>query len=119
MRKNRLRGFILAILGGLLLGLAYGWLINPGEARHSTLADLRGDYKADTVLMVAEVYAVDQDIEAAQARLAKLAPTDINGFVKEALIMAQQMDYSEAEMGAITSLQMALNEPGALETGTP
>ncbi len=119
MRKNRLRGFVLTILAGLLLGLAYGWLINPAETRRSTLADLRGDYKADAVLMVAEIYAVDQDVDAAHSRLTNLAPTDINAFVKEALIMAQQMDYSEAEMGAIISLQMALNEPGALGTGTP
>ena len=119
MRKNRLLGFILAILAGLALGLVYGWLINPVEARHSSLADLRGDYKADAVLMVAEIYAVDQDIDMARARLSALAPTDINGFVKEALIMAQQMGYSEAEMGAINSLQIGLNQPGAQETRSP
>lgn len=119
MRNKRLLGFVLAILAGLVLGLAYGWWIQPPEPRNADLADLRGDYKADMVLMVAEVYTVDQDLEAARAWLTKLGSGDPNVLVKEALIMAQQMDYSEVEMGDITALLSALENPNQAGAVTP
>lgn len=119
MGNKRLLGFVLAILVGLVLGLAYGWWIQPPEPRNAAIADLRGDYKADMVLMVAEVYAVDQDMDLARARLMELGPTDLNALVKEAMIMAQQMEYSPAEIDAITALQVALGNPAQSQAMTP
>ncbi len=108
MKKRRLLGFSLAILAGLLLGLVYGWFINPPGARNTTLDSLRSDYQADYVLMVAERYAVDRDAAAALVFLEKIAPRDPYGSVRLAMVTGQQLGYSAGEMQALTDLENAL-----------
>jgi hypothetical protein len=76
MKRGRLFGFLLMILLGLSVGLVYGWVINPPEVKNTTLSALRGDYKADYVLMVAESFSVDQDSTAALKSLKYLNPSD-------------------------------------------
>jgi hypothetical protein len=59
---------------GLALGMIYGWVINPVEYVDTTPGSLRDDYRTDYILMVAEAYGGDGDLELARVRLAALGP---------------------------------------------
>ena len=57
MQKRGLRVFFffLAILLGVGIGLAFGWLVMPAAApTNASLNQLRADYKTDLTLMIAE-----------------------------------------------------------------
>ena len=110
MKKKRQIGFLLAILVGLLVGLAFGWLLIPAAPRNTTLDSLRSDYQADYVLMVAENFAVDRDSSAATVALQKISnsnPPVVT--VKQAIIMGQQLGYSEREQQQLLDLEAALS----------
>ncbi|UCF61533.1 MAG: hypothetical protein JSV37_02300, partial [Anaerolineaceae bacterium] len=59
---------------GLVVGLIYGWVLRPVEYVDTAPDTLREDYRTDYVLMVAEAYAGDGDLDLAQIRLATLGP---------------------------------------------
>jgi hypothetical protein len=113
MQNKRQIGFVIAILVGLFAGLVIGWLVNPLPVRNSTLDSLRGDYQADYVLMVAEKFSTDQDALTADALLRKIAPSNPAASIKQALILGQQLGYSEREMQLISLLEAALSAPAS------
>ena len=80
MRKGRLWPLILlalvALLGGMGLGLWYGWVLDPVEYRNTDVSHLASIYRDEYVLMVGETYALDGDLDAARARLALLDLAD-------------------------------------------
>ena len=63
---------LLATLLGIVIGLLYGWVIDPVQFTDITPDALRIDYKTDYVLMVAEAYQTEQKEEVAARRLAIL-----------------------------------------------
>ncbi len=76
--RSRWVFIVLALLAGIGLGLAYGWVIEPVEYFDLTPDTLRSDYKTDYVLMVAEAYKAEQDPGLAALRLAVFgSPSDI------------------------------------------
>ncbi len=108
MKKSRLIGFMIAILLGIAGGLAYGWMYYPAEITTTTLEDLRSDYKADYVLMVAEVYSSDGDLANAVELLEKINPDDPLRAVQEGLLTAQKMGYEDWEMRYIADLERGI-----------
>ena len=98
----------MAILAGMTAGIVLGWLLNPPDAKKSTLEALRSDYQADYVLMVAEKFAVDQNVLDATTLLSHLTPSDPLISINQAQIMGQQLDYSEREMQLISDLEIKL-----------
>ena len=62
----------MSILIGIVAGLVFGWMVEPRRFAESAPSTLRSDYKADYVLMVAEVYQKDKDVTLAISRLALL-----------------------------------------------
>ncbi|MHB8087728.1 MAG: hypothetical protein ACYDH2_05705 [Anaerolineaceae bacterium] len=108
MQNKRQIGFMIAILVGLFAGLIIGWLLIKTPVRNASLDSLRGDYQADYVLMVAEKFAVDQDLLTAAALLREISPSDPSSSIKEALILGQQLGYSQRELQLITLLQTAI-----------
>mgnify|MGYP001036312750 FL=1 len=110
MRTVRLIGFTLAILLGIAAGLISGWLYFPSEISTTTPENLRADYKADYVLMVAEVYATDGDLENAIALLNEIKPGDPLGAVQRGLLTAQEMGYADWEMRLIADLEISLQQ---------
>lgn len=100
--------FILAIIVGIVLGLFYGWNIHPGNASSVTPEQLRIDYKTDYVLMVAETYLQDGDIEASLQRLASLGVSTPLETTLKALIFAQEIGYTQDDLGIIQNLLTAL-----------
>jgi hypothetical protein len=113
MQRSRVTGFLIAIIAGLVISLAYGWLFNPFGVSNTTLASLRDDYKADYVLMVAEGYAVDGNLDRVISLLNYIEPGKQLQAVQNALITAQRMGYSVPEMQDMANLEKALSQAGA------
>jgi len=57
------------VLVGLLLGLGIGWGLWPVQWTNSTPAQLRSDFQETYILLVAEDYAANGDLELARDRL--------------------------------------------------
>lgn len=106
MRSHRIFFFILAILVGAGLGVYYGWMINPPRFVDTTPDTLRSDYQADYVLMVAEVYSADQDIESAALRLALLGDTPVR-LIQQAILTAEELGYTRADLELMAQLSHA------------
>jgi hypothetical protein len=109
--------FFVAILFGAAAGLFYGWVINPVEYVDTTPATLRSDYQTDYVLMVAEVYHADGDIEQAARRLALLGDRPLPDIVRQAMVFAAQAPYADSDQVLLSELGGAMQawnpQPGA------
>lgn len=117
MRISRLIGFIIAILLGVAGGLALGWRYLPSQVTTTGLQDLRADYQADYVLMVAEVYAADGNLENALTLLKEINPENPLRVVQEGLLTAQQMGYETWEMRYMADLEIGIrSQAGQGET---
>ena len=100
--------FLIVIIIGIALGLLYGWLVDPVDYINTTPNTLRADYKADYVLMVAEIYSADQDAEAAVIRLTFLADPSPVDSVENALIFAVDAGYASDDLRMLRDLADAL-----------
>jgi len=111
VKRSRRLGFFLFILIGIILGLIYGWVINPTGVKNTTLASLRTDFKADYVVMVSEVYASNHDLDAAIDQLNEITSGgDTLSTVQQALLVGQQFGFSDREMRAMANLEIALTD---------
>ena len=84
---SRWIGFTVAILIGAGLGLLYGWVIRPVDYVDTSPDTLRIDYKTDYVLMVAESYEGDGDLQLAVRRIAVLGATSPVEMIFEAIFI--------------------------------
>jgi hypothetical protein len=105
-------GFLLAIALGLSAALIYGWLIAPAHPAATTLSSLRADYQADYVLMIAEAYPQTADLPSALEMLRRLNSEKPTVAVDEALLTAQKLGYSDADMHSLIDLKLRLNQYG-------
>lgn len=115
MRARRVVYFLIAIAVGVGLGFLYGWVINPPGASNTSPVTLRADYKADSVLMIAEIYKRDVDLPAAQARLALMGDPLLTS--QNALLTAQQLGYAYVDIETMARLVQALQSAGTLPSG--
>jgi hypothetical protein len=90
MNSNRWLFIILSLIAGIALGLTYGWVLDPVDYFDLTPDTLRGDYKADYVLMVAEAYRANPDPAHAARQLG------VFGSGSPASIAAQGLDHAHA-----------------------
>lgn len=93
---------------GIAVGLLYGWIINPVKFVDTTPASLRVDYRTDYVLMVAEAYHADQNVDLAVRRLALFGsetPAAISG---QALQAGRQLNYSQNDLTLLQELTRVL-----------
>jgi hypothetical protein len=103
--------FLIAILVGLAIGLAYGWLISPVRYIDTSPTTLRIDYKTD--------YQSEKDRPQAVRRLGQLGTTSPVELVAQTIQFAQKAGYAEADitrmqalMSALQTLQPAQETPG-------
>ncbi len=85
-RLNRYIWFLIMIIIGGGVGLYYSWYVKPAEFVDAALFNLRQDYKADYVLMTAEIYDQDHDRYHALLRLDQIL--DQNDTAEEAVRIA-------------------------------
>ena len=100
--------FLIVIIIGIALGVLYGWLVDPVDYVDTTPNTLRTDYKADYVLMVAEIYSADQDAEAAVIRLTYLEDPSPVDSVENALIFAVDAGYASEDLRMLRDLADAM-----------
>jgi len=110
MRSKRILWFLVMIGLGTVLGLVYGWIINPVDYVNASPERLRSDYKTDYVLMVAEIYQSDGDLEQAARRLVSLDDLTPAQSVVDALANARALEYSSADLATMTRLVEALQD---------
>lgn len=98
---------VLTIIG-IALGLFYGWIINPVKFVDTTPDSLRVDYRTDYILMVAEAYHADQNIELAVRRLAIFGSESPASLAADALHEGRQSNYSEDDISLLQALTRAM-----------
>lgn len=118
MRKKRFFFFLLAAIVGALAGIGYGWWLRPQMYRQADLSNLRVDYRTDYVLMTAEIFHHEQDIEEARSRLKALGSDLPDRYASEALLSAGQMGYSPTDLQYLADLVQAV-APMESVTATP
>ncbi len=110
MEKKRLIKFLLAILLGVGIGLTIGWVfIKPKATENATITRLRPDYQTDAVLMVAEVYAKDNDLIFALDQLARIDHGDLLTLLGRAMQHAAEMNYSAEDQALLRVLLEEMN----------
>jgi hypothetical protein len=100
--------FLIAILVGIGVGLLYGWLISPVRYVETTPDTLHMQYKTDYVLMAAEVYNADKNLETAVRRLGTLGNTSPSDMVYQAIVFAQKAGYADADLALMQNLLNAV-----------
>lgn len=99
---------LVALLVGAALGLLYGWVVQPVRYVDTAPGSLRADYRTDYVLMVAQAYAADQDLQTAQVRLAGLGPQPPADLVTDGLTYAVDHGYTRLDLDTLNQLAIAL-----------
>ncbi len=106
---------LLALIVGAAAGILYGWIINPVKFVDTTPASLRADYRTDYVLMVAEAFHGDHDVELATRRLAVFGSESPASLSLTAFKTGGQLGYSQADLALIQELTRALQANQPLE----
>jgi hypothetical protein len=98
----------LGVVGGTALGLWYGWAFDPVEYVDTDLAYLHPAYADDYLLMVSEAYALDNNLDAAQARIALLALPEPAAAVADRAEKAIADASSSSDIQALVRLATAM-----------
>lgn len=104
--------FLLGLLLGIAAGLIYGWLFQPVEYVNTTPESLREDFQVDFVLMLAEAYPGQGDLDWVSQHLALLGPTQADELVQWAEGYARQHNYGAVDIRRIDQLGSALSAQG-------
>ena len=111
---------ITGLIIGLAVGLIYGWILRPVEYVDTAPDTLREDYRTDYILMVAEAYAGDGDLDLAQIRLASLGPQPPVDIVVEAIDYAVKQEFDRSDLEILNRLAIQLRSiPPSPEIGGP
>lgn len=94
----------IALLAGVVLGLVYGWAIDPAEFTDVTPNLLSADYRADYVLMIAEAHQSEQNAETSARRLAVIASDPPAEIVSAALDYARLNGFTQNEIALLQEL---------------
>ena len=108
MSSSNIIKIIIALAIGIVLGLIYGWVIDPIEYVDVTPNILREDYRVDYVLMTAEAYQNDFDSETAARRLAILGSESPASMTGQALEYAINNNFTETEIQLLQTLLTAM-----------
>ena len=105
---SRWVGFFIALILGIAAGLYYGWVIDPVEYVDTSPDTLLIDYKTDYVLMVAEAYQLEGDLNLAANRLTVLGNKPPTEIVQDALLFAARAGYVDSDVQKIQTLETQL-----------
>jgi Na+/H+-dicarboxylate symporter len=108
MRLVRVIWFLISVIIGVAVGLAYGWLMQPARYANTTPDTLRADYKTDYTLMVAEIYKKEGSVALAVHRLSQISTDPPVRLVQQAILTGRQLDYSSQDMDMLARLAEVL-----------
>jgi hypothetical protein len=100
---------VVFLIAFLLGWLGMGWGLWPVEYVDGTFSQLRSDLQQEYVRLVASAYALDQNLDAAERRIAALGP-DAAQIVADTVTSSTGNDSIR-----VTQLQFVLEASGALE----
>jgi hypothetical protein len=100
--------FLIALGIGVALGVIYGWVIAPVQYTDAPPNILREDYRADYVLMTAEIYNSERDAEAAARHLAILGSESPAQISASALQYATSNGFPESDVLLLQDLLNAM-----------
>ncbi len=95
---------ILGLAAGVALGLLLGWVVMPVKYVDTSIADLQVDHKEEFILLVGSAYALDHDLEKAQARLDELEAPNVKAWVAELADRYIREGRDEADVRGIVEL---------------
>jgi len=98
----------LSIATGIGFGLLYGWVIAPVDFVDLTPDTLRADYRADYILMVAEAYQSENNLDLAARRLAIFGSDPPAEIAHQALQFGTSTGFSPSELNNLEVLIQAL-----------
>jgi hypothetical protein len=84
MSNLQIAGIILVLLiacgvvAGIALGLWLGWIAFPVQVSNVDIADLKPEHQEEFIILVAERYALDHDLDHAQTQLKQLKDNRVN-----------------------------------------
>lgn len=119
MRAKRLIWFLIFIALGVAGGISYGWSVNPVKFVNTSFNSLRSDYKADYVLMVAEAYKHEGDLELARLDLQSVSEDEPAAIVEKAMETGKNLGYSESDQEILSNLLIALKADAQKPQATP
>lgn len=96
--------FLLFMVLGIGVGLLYGWVIDPVRYVDTTLARLDSDFQTDYVLMVAEAYQAEGDLDIAARRLAILGDSPPAEIVRLGMIYTAQNGWADSDQELLSQL---------------
>jgi uncharacterized membrane protein YccC len=99
---------LLGLAIGVGLGLAVGWVFWPTQFTDANPAALEDRYRRDYVLLIADSYALDNNLAAAQQRIEDLGE-DGPQYVLQVLI---EMILRQDDEGAVRRLARLANDIG-------
>ena len=108
MKSKRWLFILIALIAGIGMGLAYGWIIDPVDFFDLTPDTLRADYKTDYVLMTAEAYRGEQDPALAARRLAIFGSQSPSTIARNGLDYARANGYSDSDVTLLQELVTAM-----------
>jgi hypothetical protein len=108
MKSTRWLFIVIALVAGIGIGLAYGWVVDPIEFFDLTPDTLRADYKTDYVLMVAEAYRAEQDPGLAARRLAIFGSQSPAYIATDGLTYARTNGFADSDLALMQELVTAL-----------
>jgi hypothetical protein len=111
--------FLIVLTIGLAAGLFYAWRINPVRYVDTAPDTLRQDYKTDYVLMAAEIYHADGNLDAAVQRLALLSDQSPVQIVDTALSYARGEASNSQALYPVEDLALMQSLADALKTMQP
>jgi hypothetical protein len=117
-----MRRFVLLLVGtviGVLIGAWYGWSVSPVTYNEISPDQLRPEYQADYVLMVAETYAADHDLGQAAVRLSRLGQADLAGLVRQVADAYHAAGYSQEDCTRLYDLARDLERYSTLPSAAP
>ncbi len=121
---------VLGLIAGAGLGLVIGWIVWPVRYYDTDLVDLKPEYKEQYIVLVASSYALDHDLDKAQARLDQLQAPNIRQWVAQLADQYIREGRGETEVRALVELAHGLKvdtpnmvaylaSPTPLPTATP
>lgn len=109
MRENRGPWYLLTgLLLGLVLGVAYAWLVSPVQYIDTPPASLRPDFKDQYRALIAFSYSATGDLNRARVRLSLLGDSDSASMLASQAQQAPAEGRSQAEVLSLGQLAVAL-----------
>ncbi len=108
MTRTAALNFIAGIVIGVALGLLYSWQVDPVKYTDTAPDSLHADHKTDYVVMIAQAYVADGNLELARTRLATLNLSNPGQYVANLTTFEIQRGAPLDDLRALSALAAAL-----------